>query len=146
MIDSNAGRTQAQPVDQPVDRPAPDDRLVARTEQAFTSPHWDRTDRGVYRCGWCGRELFRSAAKFDSSTGWPSFTEPALPASVEEVAEKNRLFTRTAIRCAGCRSHLGYLFRDGPDPTGLCYCINGSALAFEPAAPGDRSGDGLSTG
>jgi len=132
MIDSNAGPTPAQPAGHPAARQAHDDRLAARTEQAFTSPHWDRIDRGAYRCGWCGRELFSSAAKFDSSTGWPSFTEAAHPASVEEVPEKNRFFTRTQIRCAGCRSHLGYLFRDGPDPTGLRYCINGSALSFEP--------------
>lgn len=120
-------------VDPPVERPAPDDRRIARTEQAFTSPHWNRTDRGSYRCAWCGRDLFDSSAKFESSTGWPSFTDTALPTSVVGIPEKNRFFTRIEVRCAGCESHLGYLFRDGPDPTGLRYCVNGSALQFVPA-------------
>lgn len=141
MTDLDRERRPAPPADPLVGSLAPEDRRAARTEQAFTSPHWDRTDRGVYACGWCGRELFRSDAKFESSTGWPSFTEPALAESVEEVPEKNRFFTRTAIRCAGCQAHLGYLFRDGPDPTGLRYCINGSALAFEPTAAGERRED-----
>jgi len=126
------GLNTGQGLDQPTARPAPDERRIARTERAFTSPHWNRTDRGLYHCNWCRRVLFDSSAKFDSSTGWPSFTEPVLSTSVHEVPEKNRFFTRTEIRCAGCESHLGYLFRDGPDPTGLRYCINGSALAFEP--------------
>lgn len=128
MTDTDRGQRP----NQPAVRPAPADRRVARTEQAFTSPLWHRRDRGLYLCGWCRQVLFDSSAKFDSSTGWPSFTEPAVSTAVREVPETNRVFTRTEIRCASCDSHLGYLFRDGPDPTGLRYCINGSALAFEP--------------
>jgi peptide-methionine (R)-S-oxide reductase len=118
---------------------APAERRAARTEPAFTSPHWNRIDKGLYRCGWCRRPLFDSAAKFDSTTGWPSFTATVQADSVIATPEKNRFFTRTRIRCAGCEAHLGYLFRDGPDPTGLRYCANGSALAFEPEAHGDVS-------
>jgi len=102
------------------------------TERAFTGPHWDAKEDGVYRCAGCGAELFDSATKFDSGTGWPSFTEPKVAAAVETRAD-NSLFTRrTEVVCRRCGGHLGHVFEDGPrDAGGLRYCINGCALALD---------------
>ena len=108
------------------------DRSRPTTEQAFTSPYWRSAAPGTYRCANCGRRLFGSAQKFDSGTGWPSFWAPVEQGVVHELPERRGLLRRTRIACADCEAHLGYLFRDGPHPTGLRYCINGSALAFEP--------------
>jgi peptide-methionine (R)-S-oxide reductase len=103
------------------------------TERAFTGPNWNARDAGLYRCVCCKRPLFSSTAKFESGTGWPSFLEPIEPAAVTEHKDKSFFIARTEIRCADCDAHLGHVFRDGPDPTGLRYCMNGTALDFEKA-------------
>jgi peptide-methionine (R)-S-oxide reductase len=109
-------------------------RILRRkgTERAFSSSLHVLKDEGVYRCAACDLDLFGSDAKFDSGTGWPSFHRPVEPAHVAEKAD-NSLFTRrTEVLCARCDGHLGHVFKDGPPPTGLRYCINGVALKFVP--------------
>lgn len=101
------------------------------TERAFTGPNWDTKDEGLYRCVACGKPLFRSETKFESGTGWPSFYAPVDNEAVSEYSDRSWFMTRTEIRCADCDSHLGHVFKDGPRPTGLRYCMNGHALDFE---------------
>ena len=113
----------------------PDQYRVARghgTERAFTGPHWDEKRAGVYRCVCCQAPLFRSETKFESGTGWPSFTSPVAADAVGETEDRSLLMRRTEVHCTACEAHLGHVFQDGPAPTGLRYCMNGTAMAFEP--------------
>ena len=101
------------------------------TERAGTSPLNKEHRSGVFRCAGCGMDLFSSDAKFDSGTGWPSFFVP-LPNAIETSTDRKLGMTRIEVHCARCKGHLGHVFEDGPRPTGLRYCMNGLALAFEP--------------
>jgi peptide-methionine (R)-S-oxide reductase len=104
------------------------------TERAFSHPLYSEKREGAYRCVCCDEPLFSSIDKFDSGTGWPSYTRPVSKDAVSEHEDTSFLMRRTEIRCAWCEAHLGHVFPDGPQPTGLRYCINGAALRFEPKA------------
>jgi peptide-methionine (R)-S-oxide reductase len=106
----------------------------AGTEPPFSGRYVYAKDDGVYRCAACGAELFSSDTKFDSGTGWPSFTEPVVAASVELLDDSSHGMHRTEVRCRRCGSHLGHVFPDGPAPTGMRYCINSLALDLDSAA------------
>lgn len=102
------------------------------TERAFTGPNWDQKKSGLYSCICCGEPLFSSQTKYESGTGWPSFHAPVAKDSVEEHDDRALFMRRTEVRCARCDAHLGHVFPDGPPPTGLRYCMNGTALKFTP--------------
>jgi peptide-methionine (R)-S-oxide reductase len=105
------------------------------TERAFTSELLEVHEPGTFVCAACGLELFRSEDKFDSGTGWPSFTRPYFLNNVREISDTSLGMPRVEIRCARCDGHLGHVFPDGPKPTRLRYCMNGDAMKFVPAKP-----------
>ena len=116
------------------DKLTPEQYQVLRksgTERAFTGEYWDSKTAGTYRCAGCGEELFSSDTKYESRSGWPSFYAPLNPEIIDEESDRAFGMVRTEVKCANCGGHLGHLFDDGPNPTGLRYCINSAALDLE---------------
>ena len=116
-------------------RLTPEQYAVCRcsaTERAFTGRYWNHKEAGTYVCAACAAPLIASSAKYDSGSGWPSYWQPIDPAAVTEHADDSHGMARVEVKCAGCGSHLGHVFPDGPRPTGLRYCINSAALGFVP--------------
>lgn len=118
------------------DRLTPEQYQVLRqggTERAFTGKYWDTKTEGVYRCAGCGEKLFSSDTKFESHSGWPSFYMPMADDNIDEDTDRSYGMVRTEIKCSNCGGHLGHVFDDGPNPTGLRYCVNSASLDLDEA-------------
>jgi peptide-methionine (R)-S-oxide reductase len=116
------------------DKLTPQEYAICRekgTEPAFTGEYWNTRDAGVYNCKCCGKALFLSDSKFDSGCGWPSFFQPADADIIREERDTSHGMIRTEVMCDGCGAHLGHVFEDGPQPTGLRYCINSASIKLE---------------
>ncbi|MBZ5574446.1 MAG: peptide-methionine (R)-S-oxide reductase MsrB [Acidobacteriia bacterium] len=107
----------------------------AATEPPFSGKYWKSKEQGTYNCVCCGAPLFSSETKFESGTGWPSFWQPVEQGAVAEETDRTHGMVRTEARCARCNAHLGHVFPDGPDPTGLRYCMNSASSELKPEGP-----------
>jgi peptide-methionine (R)-S-oxide reductase len=116
------------------DKLTPEEFHITRekgTERAFSGEYWNTREKGVYHCRCCGEPLFLSDSKYDSGCGWPSFFQPAEAETIREAADTSHGMVRTEVMCEKCGAHLGHVFEDGPQPTGLRYCINSASIKLE---------------